>query len=69
MKKFSENLKEIRTQKNVKQTDLAEVCGLSVRQIIRYEQGTSEPTLSILIKMADFFNISLDDLCGHNKEK
>lgn len=52
MKKFSERLKELRTEKNVMQFTLAYQCGLSARQIIRYEQGTSEPTLSALIKLA-----------------
>lgn len=67
MKKFSERLKELRTEKNVMQFTLAYQCGLSARQIIRYEQGTSEPTLSALIKLADFFDVSLDYLVGRER--
>lgn len=67
MKNFSERLKELRAKKNVMQSTLANQCGLSVRQIIRYEQGISEPTLSVLIALADFFDVSLDYLVGREK--
>ena len=64
MKNFSENLKKLRNSKKIMQSTLAEYCKVSVRQIIRYEQGVSEPTLSVLISLADFFNVSLDELVG-----
>lgn len=64
MKKFSDNLKNLRLEKNLKQSELAIACNLSIRQIIRYEQGISEPTLSVLISLAQFFSVSLDYLCG-----
>lgn len=64
MKKFSDNLKNLRLEKNLKQSELATACNLSIRQIIRYEQGISEPTLSVLISLAQFFSVSLDYLCG-----
>lgn len=67
MKNFSERLKMLRTQKNVLQSQLAKECNLSVRQIIRYEQGVSEPTMSALIALADYFDVSLDYLVGRER--
>ena len=64
MENFSEALKKLRLEKNVKQSELAMACGLSTRQIIRYEQGISEPTLSVLVKFANYFEVSIDCVCG-----
>lgn len=69
MNTFALRLKELRTLKNLMQITVATACGLSVRQLIRYEQGTSEPTLSVLLTLADFFEVSLDYLCGRSDEK
>ena len=41
---------------------LAELCGLSKNVIGQYERGEREPTLSSLVAIADFFEISLDEL-------
>lgn len=69
MKKFSENLKKLRNEHQVLQSTLAEYCGVSTRQIMRYEQGSSEPTLSVLITIADFFNVTLDYLVGRSDDR
>ena len=38
------------------------------RSYRRYESGETEPTLSSLVKMADYFNVSLDYLAGRTEE-
>lgn len=69
MNYFSKKLKELRLINKIAQSELADYCGISVRQIIRYEQGASEPTLSVLLSISDFFSISLDELVGRKNEK
>jgi len=60
--KFSENLLRLRTEKKLSQPQLAEKVGISLRAYQYYEKGEREPTLSTLIALADFYDISLDEL-------
>ncbi|MGF0111053.1 S24 family peptidase [Clostridium sp. SGI.024] len=59
---FSKNLFNLRKSFNLKQDFLAQKIGISRSVLSYYESGKSEPTLSILIKLSDFFNISIDKL-------
>ena len=61
---FSERLKNTRLYRNLSQSALAERSALSVRQIIRYEQGVSDPTVTAAISMCKALGVSLDYLCG-----
>ncbi|MGI5905210.1 MAG: helix-turn-helix domain-containing protein [Candidatus Pararuminococcus gallinarum] len=63
---FSERLKELRKSKKINQTILANAVNLNIKQIQRYEGGSNEPTLSVLIALADFFDVSLDYLVGRS---
>ena len=55
-------LKEIRRGRNLRQVDLAISLGLGQTTIANYEQGTRFPNEETLLKIADFFNVSLDFL-------
>jgi transcriptional regulator with XRE-family HTH domain len=59
---FSEHLLALRKKSGLKQTELAEKIGISWRAYQTYERGEREPTLSTLIALADFYDISLDEL-------
>ena len=61
---FSENLKELRLEKGIGQVELAEKIGVSKGIISLWENGKREPTLSSLIALAKFFDVSLDVLVG-----
>lgn len=63
---FSTRLKELRKSKKVNQVEAGQVAGITSKQIRRYESGDSEPTLSVLIALADFFDVSLDYLVGRS---
>lgn len=63
---FANNLKYLRTQKKLNQDSLAKKLGISRSVLSYYESGKSDPTLSILYKIAIFFNISLDSLVSDN---
>lgn len=66
---FSERLRGLRKSLKINQTVLANAVGLNIKQIQRYEAGTNEPTLSVLISLADFFDVSLDYLCGRSDKR
>lgn len=59
---FSENLLQLRTAKNMTQKAVAGEVGISWRAYQNYERGVQEPSLSALVALADFFDISLDEL-------
>lgn len=66
---FAKRLKELRSQKQVSQTELAKVLNISNRTISMYEQGYSEPNVETLIKISQYFNVSIDYLVGINNGK
>lgn len=57
-------LKELRIEKNLTQTKLAENFGITYSNIGEWERGKSEPSIDMLVKLADFFNVSIDYLVG-----
>ena len=61
---LSEALKRARKGKNASQAIAAKAAGVSGTQYQNYEYGKSEPTASVLIALANFYNISLDYLVG-----
>ena len=65
---FSENLKQLRSEKNIGQVELAKEIGVSKGVISLWENGLREPKLSNLINIASYFNVSLDYLAGLKEE-
>ena len=59
---FSKNLISLRSVNEIGQIQLAKEIGVSKGTISLWENGLREPTLSNLIALANFFNISLDEL-------
>ena len=57
---FSGNLKFLRKRKGISQTDFAEVLGLKRTTLSAYEIGNAEPSITTLLKMADYFKVPLD---------
>ena len=56
---FSAKLIQIRKSQGLTQKALSESADLHINQIRRYEAGTSEPTLGVLIKLAKFLHVSI----------
>jgi transcriptional regulator with XRE-family HTH domain len=66
MSTFAERMKELRLEKGLKKIDVANGTNLSRSTITKYEEGSRDnPTLPILIKLADFFNVSVDYIAGN----
>ena len=58
------NLKELRKNEKLTQTDIAKILNVAKSTYCGYELGSSEPTLETLIKLADYYGVSLDYLVG-----
>jgi len=64
MNKFAARIKELREEKNLTKTQLANAVKLSDNIVGRWENGTRMPSLDTLILLAKFFNTSTDFLLG-----
>ena len=65
---LGKNVKEFRLEKGLTQKELAEKIGVTQGTIHFWEQGINEPTSGYLVKLADFFNISIDELLSYEKK-
>lgn len=55
-------LKKLRIDRNVSQQDLADLIGVSIRSLSRYENGSSLPTVDAAIKLAAYYGLSVEEL-------
>ena len=63
---FADCLQELREDREITRKELAAALNISVSTLGMYEQGRREPNIDMLIKMADYFNVSLDFMVGRN---
>lgn len=61
---FKERLKEIRTENNVKQVELANFLGVRNTTVSAWETGDNEPDLTTVVKIARYFHVTTDYLLG-----
>lgn len=59
------NLRKLRTSRGISQQQLADVIGTTQQSINKYENHSVEPDIRALIKLADYFDTSVDYLIGH----
>ena len=55
-------LRELRKEKSLSQEQLAEKFGVSSRSVSRWENGNTMPDISVMIELADFYDIDIRDL-------
>ncbi len=63
---ISQNLIELRKNRNLKQSELSEAIGYSDKTISRWENGTSTPDIGTLVQLAEFYNVSINDIISEN---
>ncbi len=61
---FKTTLRFLRQKNHLTQTELGNILGYGCTAISSYEKGRNEPSISDLIKLADFFKVSVDFLLG-----
>ena len=64
MKKYNEVLKELREDKNLTQTQVANILGIKQASYSRYELNKCEIPLSHLKKLCVFYNVSANYILG-----
>jgi transcriptional regulator with XRE-family HTH domain len=64
-------LRELRDEKDLTQTEIAKMLGMSQTGYSKYETGENDIPTDVLIKLANFYNTSIDYLLGltDNKRK
>ena len=66
---FGERLKELRNNKKMTQSELAELTDLHYTQIGRYEKGKTMPSPDVLVKLSDTLSVSIDYLIEGTAEE
>ena len=61
-KKIGAFLKQCRKEKNLTQEQLAEKFRVSARTVSRWETGTNMPDLSILVELAEYYDVEMREL-------
>ncbi len=59
---LGEKIKKYREEKKITQVEVAEVLGVKPATVSKYEAGTLEPNIESLKKLAELFEISVDEL-------
>jgi transcriptional regulator with XRE-family HTH domain len=62
MNKIAINLKELRKIQNISQESLSKKLGITRSRLGAYEEGRNEPPIELLIKLSNFFHVSVDAL-------
>lgn len=63
-----ERLKELRQESKLSQQEIANILEIRQQQYSRYESGTRELPIHLLVKLADFYEVSTDYLLGRSDE-
>ena len=66
---YLRKLRELRVDRDLKQTDIAELLGIHQTVYSRYERGNQNIPLEHLLKLADFYQVSLDYIFERTSEK
>jgi len=66
--KFHENMKALREDKDLTQTELGKILNMTQRKISHLETGNSEPTTEEIIEICKFFKVSADYILGLTNE-
>lgn len=65
MSRFGTTFKKLRMKQNKTQTELARALGIARSTVSMYEQGEREPDLNTLEKIADYFQVDMNAILGH----
>ena len=65
---IGEKIKELRQKKGVSQYEMAEDLFMAQSSIGAWETNRNEPTIFNAILLADYFDVTLDELCGRCKK-
>lgn len=64
---LNENIRQLRLARNLSQVDLAKALGVTKQSISNWENNNIQPSIDMLIRIAQFFSVSTDYLLGLNQ--
>lgn len=65
---LGENIRTLRTAKGITQEQFGYEMGVSAQAVSRWENGATYPDITMLPMIADFFDVTLDELMGRGRE-
>lgn len=65
---FNLRLRQLRKDRHTTQKQTAAAIDTTEQNFQRYERGTQQPTLPVLIALADYFDVSIDYLVGRSDD-
>ena len=66
---LADRLKQLRKERGLTQNQVAICCDITEKAYQNYELMTREPKVDILVRIADFYEVSLDYLTGRTDKK
>lgn len=69
MEIFAQRLKGLRKERKKTQTEMAQYLEIGLRAYQYYESATNYPNIPSLIKLADYFEVTIDYLLGRSQER
>ncbi len=67
--KLNENIVSLRKAKNITQEELATAVGVTNQSVSKWESGQCCPDIALLPALADYFEVSIDELMGYEARK
>ena len=62
-------IKELRLNAGLKQIDFCKILGVSQSTLSGYENNVSEPDINTILKIASYFDVTVDYLLGNSDKK
>lgn len=66
---LNENIKSLRLARNLSQVDLAKALGVTKQSVSNWENNNIQPSIDMLIRLAQYFSVSTDCILGLNQSK
>ncbi len=67
MEKYKNRIRDLREDRDLRQTDVSKATGIDQKTLSNYETGKTSPDSYALIRLADFFGVSIDYLVGRTE--
>ena len=65
---LNENIKQLRLQNSLSQVEFAKMMGVTKQCVSNWENDNVLPSIEMLVKIADKFNVSTDSLLGRESK-
>lgn len=66
---LSEQIRKFRIARGLSQVDLAKELSVTKQSVSNWENNNIQPSIEMLIRLADFFGITTDDLLGRTEKE